>query len=111
MAKEATNTNTFTVDGETYEIAFNIKRIQMYEAGHMPIMTSFMKNGGSFSISELCDMTAYGLRKEGGGYVSPKQGREMAENLLEENGYFALYNVVADALQRDCGFFFKMQEA
>ena len=61
--------------------------------------------------TELRDLVAYGLMVEGGGYVSPQQGRAMAENLIDENGYLAVFQTVAAAPERDCGFFFKTQSA
>lgn len=101
---------TFEVNGKTYEIKFSVLRAKMYEdATGVPLMTSFYKNGGVFSITEITNLVAYGLRVEGGGWVSPKQGRDMAMRLLEENDYMALYEAVVDALQRDCGFFFGSQ--
>lgn len=105
--EEAVDT-TFEVNGKKYEVAFNIKRIDLYErAGHKPIIASFAQNGGSFSLDELKSLVAYGTRPLGGlGYVSPKQGMAMAEKLIEVNGYQAVYTIVVQALERDCAFFF-----
>lgn len=107
---EETNTK-FEANGKTYEVKYSFKRIEMYEASHRPVMASFAQNGGSFGLAELRDLVAYGLMVEGGGYVSPQQGRTMAENLIDENGYLAVFQTVAAALERDCGFFFKTQSA
>lgn len=96
----------FTVDGKSFEICYTQKRIDLYEASHKPIMAAFMQNGGAFSRAELEALLAYGLRYEGGGYVNPKQGQEMAGELIRENGYAAVFERVAEALQRDCGFLF-----
>lgn len=104
MAKESTG--DFVVDGKSYVIAFNQKRIDLYERVSTPIMASFSKNGGALSLSELKHLTAYGLRLEDGPFVNPKSGLEMAEKLIEENGYFPVYEIVIEALQRDCGFLF-----
>lgn len=109
MANEE-NKATFDVDGESYEVGFNMKRIEMYESGHKPLMASFAQNGGTFSVAELKALCAYGLKKEGGAYVNPKKGQEMAEGLIEANGYFEVYGAVTEALERDCGFFFKVTE-
>lgn len=96
----------FTVNGRSFEIAFNQKRIELYENGNQPIMASIAKNGGTFSLGELYSLTAYGLKFEGGGYVNPKQGMKMARELVRENGYLPVYERVMEALQRDCGFLF-----
>lgn len=98
---------TFTVDETTYEIAFNIGRIKLYERGHLPVMTSIAKNGGTFSLEELQALTAFGLRAEGGGFVDSKKAMKMAEELIRENGYLVVFENVMIALERDCGFFFK----
>lgn len=107
---EETNTK-FEANGKAYEVKYSFKRIEMYEASHRPVMASFAQNGGSFGLAELRDLVAYGLMAEGGGYVSPNQGRTMAESLIDENGYLAVFQTVAAALERDCGFFFKTQSA
>lgn len=98
----------FEVDGKGYEVKYTIKRIEMYEASHRPIMAALSEHGGNMSVAELRDLIAYGLMLEGGGYVAPKQGSEMAEKLIETNGYLPVYQVAAEALDRDCGFLFKM---
>lgn len=96
----------FTVGGRSFEIAFNQRRIELYENGNRPIMASIANNGGTFSLAELYALTAYGLKFEGGGYVNPKQGLKMARELVESNGYLPVYERVMEALQRDCGFLF-----
>lgn len=97
---------TFELNGKTYEIAYNIKRIEMYENNNTPVMATFSRNGGVFAIGQLKAIIAYGLRLEGGQWVSPSQGLQMAEKLIETNGFLAMTEAVADALMRDCGFFF-----
>lgn len=105
---ENKSTTTFEFEDKTYEVKYTFKRIEMYEASHRPVMASFSQNGGSFSVGELRDLVAYGLKLEGGGYVSPQQGREKGEYFIDEHGYLAVFQTVAEALERDCGFFFKM---
>lgn len=97
---------TFEVGENSYVIKFNEKRIELYENSHMPIVASFIKNGGALSVSELKALTGYGLCIEGGQWVNPKTGLLMANDLLLENGYMELLEAVMDALERDCGFLF-----
>lgn len=97
---------TFTVAGRSYEVAYNQKRIELYESGRRPIMATFMSNGGAFSVSELKALTAYGLKYEGGAYVNPKRAEEMASELIAHEGYLKVFECVVDALQHDCGFLF-----
>lgn len=107
MTNDMTKDTTFTVDERTYEIAFNIGRIKLYERTHLPVMTSISKNGGTFSIDELQSLVAFGLRYEGGSYVDVKKAMGMAEKLIETSGYLIVFQNVLTALERDCGFFFK----
>ena len=99
--------DTFTVDDKSYIIKFNEKRIELYEASHKSIMASFYKDGGMLKVGDLKSLVSYGLCLEGGTWVNPKQGLNMASDLLQENGYSALLEAVIDALQRDCGFLFQ----
>lgn len=102
---------TFDVDGKTYEIKYTIGQVKTYENMHRGrgIMATFVDNGGALSLQELIDLAACGLKVQGGGFVSIRQGQEMAENLLQENGYSSLLDAVLSAIQRDCGFFFKTE--
>ena len=99
---------TFEAEGKSYEIAFSMRRVEMYENSNKPIMATFAKNSGLFSIGELKTLIAYGIRPEGGTWVNPKTGMQMAEKLIEHSGYAAALDSVHEALERDCGFFFKM---
>lgn len=105
--KVETPTGDFTIGDKSYVIGFTKNRLEMYERSNKPIMASFIQNGGAFSISELKSLLAYGLRLEGGAFVNPRKGVDMASDLIEENGYLAVYERVTEALERDCGFLFK----
>lgn len=99
-------TGDFAIGDKSYVIGFTKKRLEMYERCNKPIMASFIQNGGAFSILELKNLLAYGLRLEEGPFVNPRKGVEMASDLIEENGYLAVYERVTEALERDCGFLF-----
>lgn len=109
--EEEFSRRTFEFAGKSYEVAYSQKRIELYESGHRPIMASFMQNGGAFSVSELKSLLAYGLKFEGGAYINPKRGDEMASELIAKNGYLAVFECVVDALQHDCGFLFAGTES
>lgn len=98
----------FTVEEKNYEIKYTINRVQMYErASKMPIMASFAKNDGSFSVSELVSLVSYGLKRtDKEGFLPLNKATEIATGLIEENGYVRVYQEVITTLQRDCGFFF-----
>lgn len=109
VAEEETDESEgdFEVNGKPYFIRYNQARIGMYERTNKPVVATFIQNGGGFSIDELKSITAYGISTESGAYIEIKRAREIAQELLEENGYTALLELVSDALQRDCGFLFK----
>ena len=98
---------SFTANGRTYVISITKARLDLYEQRHKPIMAVFLQNGGAFSVKELTDLMAYGLREEGGAFVNPRKGAEMAARIMEANGYADVFEAVFDALERDCGFLFK----
>ena len=98
---------TFEVGGRTYTIKLTKKRLDLYEQRHKPVMASFIQNDGAFSAAELTAILAYGLRVEDGPFVNPRRGMEMADRLVRNNGYLAVYEAVMEALQRDCGFLFQ----
>lgn len=104
---EESKPGVFEANGKKYMIRYTQKRVELYEQGHKPIMAAFVQNGGAFSVDELKWLLAYGLCLEGGPFVSPKRGAEMANNLMNANGYIEIFAAVTDALQRDCGFLFK----
>lgn len=98
---------TFEVNGRSFEVVLTKARLNLYEQRHTPIMASFIRNDGALSNAELTALLAYGLKLEGGAYVNPRKGTEMAEKLIETNGYGAVFECVFEALQRDCGFLFQ----
>lgn len=98
---------TFEVNGRSFEVVITKARLNLYEQRHTPIMASFIRNDGALSNAELTALLAYGLKLEGGTYVNPRKGTEMAEKLIEANGYGAVFECVFEALQRDCGFLFQ----
>lgn len=97
---------TFEILGKIYAISITKARLDLYEQRHRPIMAAFIQNGGALSAAELTAILAYGLRVEGGPFVHPKRGLEIAERLMQTNGYLGVLTAVMAALQRDCGFLF-----
>lgn len=94
-------------NGTNYELRYSLKRVEMLEnAIKKPLMS--IVASGFLTLTELCACVGYGIKVEGAeGYLSPKQGMEIAEAKLKEDGaYISLSDEVADALERDCPFFF-----
>ncbi|MEG0791002.1 MAG: hypothetical protein RSG23_05190 [Gordonibacter sp.] len=96
----------FTVGDKPYDIQFNSKQLRLYENSHPPIMATFTMYHGMLSLGDLIAITAYGLREHGKNFVPPKQAMKMAAELVEENGYAPVMEIVINALERDCGFLF-----
>lgn len=98
----------FTVGDESYSVRYNKGRVMLYErAVSHPIMATFAQDGGTLSLNDLQTLLAFGLCVTGGRFVQPKEAQKMAGRLLENNGYFAVYETVMEALSRDCGFLFR----
>lgn len=98
---------SFESNGKTYTIGYNIGRVELLEdrLGHS-VMAEFASTGGMFSLSTLSAFFSCGLREEGGAYVNPGEAAGMFPNVLQENGYDTVLASIAEALERDCAFFF-----
>ena len=105
--EEEDKPRTFEVNGRSFEVVLTKARLNLYEQRHTPIMASFIRNDGALSNAELTALLAYGLKLEGGAYVNPRKGPELAEKLIVAKGSGAVCEWVFEALQRDCGFLFQ----
>lgn len=101
----------FTADGKSYEVAYSIGRIDMYESANRPMMAVITSHGGVLSLADLKALVGFGIRESGGEWVNPEEGAAMAGRLVEANGYRAVYDIAVAALRRDCGFFFMAASA
>lgn len=99
----------FEIDGKTYVLKYSIKRVELIEAvAKMPMMAELYTHNGMLSVQALKTYFAYGLKEEGAdAFVPTKKGMEMAEALIEKEGYMAVNGAVLEALGRDCPFFFQ----
>lgn len=99
----------FEINGKTYVLKYNLKRVEMIEnAVGMPTMADLNSHKGMLGLTALKTYFSYGLKEEGADvFVAPKKGMEMAEALIENEGYMAVNGAVLEALERDCPFFFQ----
>ncbi|SJZ37914.1 hypothetical protein [Garciella nitratireducens] len=98
----------FEIEGKIYEIKYNMKTIEKIEnITRDSVLSRLSKNNGLLSISDLKIFIGNALFNEDGHRVSPKQGMEITEKLIEVNGYIEVTKMVAEALQRDCPFLFQ----
>ena len=99
----------FEINGKTYVLKYNMKRIEMIEnVTRMPTLAELQRTNGMLGISSLKAYLSYGLKEEGTDvFVKPKEGMQMAEVLIESEGYASVCGVVVEAIERDCPFFFQ----
>jgi len=99
---------TFEAAGVSYELKFNLKRIELIESvTAMPTMAVLQMYKGMMSLQQLKIYLGYAIKEAGDDvFVAPKKGMEMAEELIRENGYTEVCTLVLEALQEDCPFFF-----
>ncbi len=98
----------FEADGVSYVFEYTTGRVMLYEDAHSVSLGSLLATENVFlKYSEVRDILAYCIREEGGEYVNPERGREMAGNFIEANGYIDAITVLFAVLAEDCGFLFK----
>lgn len=90
-----------------YILKYDINRVRMIENTLKKPLFQMVRSGG-FSVNELIVLVGYGLmEKDTYKRMQPKDGIKFAEQLLERKGsYLQLSEMVADAIENDCGFFF-----
>lgn len=99
----------FEINGKKYVLKYNLKRVELIEnTVGMPTMAELNAHRGMFGLTALKTYFAYGLKEEGSDFFTPpKTGMEMAEALIENEGYISVNGAVLEALERDCPFFFQ----
>lgn len=99
----------FEINKKNYVLKYNLKRVEMIEnVVGMPMMAELSARKGMLSVMALKTYFAYGLKEEGADtFVKPKDGMEMAEALIENEGYMKVNGAVLEAMHRDCPFFFQ----
>lgn len=97
----------FEINGNMYDLRYTIKRLEMIErVTGKGTMSCLVHDNGMLAISELKNYLGYSLINDKGNYISPQQGIEYAETLIQSEGYERVLTVVLEALQRDCSFLF-----
>lgn len=95
---------TFALDDKTYEISFNRKAIRSFERANGSLMAKFAQTSGMLATVDVESLLSLGLYYGDGGKVSPKQSLDVCDALMDEYGYTAVLNAIAEALERDCAF-------
>ncbi len=99
----------FEYNGNSYVLKYNMKRIEMIESQtNMPTMAEIRRTGGMLGVASLKAYIAYAVKEEGSdAFLPPKKGIELAESLIESNGYADVCAMVLESIERDCPFFFQ----
>ena len=95
---------------KTYDFKFSIGRIDLIEQRIGTSLISIIgKSSGAFPVSVLTASFGFAVKSTDTPdvYLSYKDGKEMAEAMIEELGYFTVNEMVADAMMRDLPFFFQ----
>lgn len=97
----------FEYNGVAYELKYGLKRIEMAENVLKRSVFEIIRSG-SMTTTELVVLFAYGSIKQGANaWEPPKKALAMAETMLGEPGaYGEMSDLIAEAIQRDCPFFF-----
>ena len=96
------------VNGKNYELKFNLGRLKLVEkANGMPTVADIVRTNGALSISTLEAFFSYCLKEEGADVFLPaKKGAEIADALIETEGYMKVNNMVIEKLSEDIPFLF-----
>lgn len=99
----------FEIDGKTYELKYNMATIEKIEnTTGASLVATIRKTEGLLSIGMLKVYFGMALFNEEGNRMGQKQGMDIAQALIEQQGYMAVNEVVIVAIDRDCPFLFQV---
>lgn len=110
--REETNTImdnlTMELSGKRYELKYSLGRMERIEQAMKRPIAAALQAGGLLSIQDLKIAIGMAMKEEdANAYVAPQKGLDLAEQLLEQEGYAKAIQTVLLAMQRDCPFFFQ----
>lgn len=99
----------FEVDDKIYELKYNLRTIEQIEqATGKALVATLRENEGLLSLTNLKIYFGLALYNDLGNRVGQKQGFEIAESLIENEGYMKINEAVVVAIDRDCPFLFQV---
>lgn len=99
---------TIELRDKTYELKYSLGRMERIEQAMKRPIAAALQAGGLLSIQDLKIALGMALKEEdANAYVPPQKGLDLAEQLLEKEGYAKATQIVLLAMQRDCPFFFR----
>jgi len=94
----------FTVDGVTYTLKYNTKKVETIET----IVGEITKNNGLLPITALRQLFSFALVEESTNeVVKQSKAIEMFDKLIEENGLMTVNMAIIEKLKDDMGFMFR----
>lgn len=99
----------FTVDGTTYTLKYNTKKVKTIEmVTKTSIVGEVTKNNGIMPYSTLETLFSMALVEEStNDVVKQKEASEMFEKVVQENGLITVNMAIVEKLQDDMGFMFR----
>ena len=99
----------FEYKGKQYELKFNLKRIKLVENySRMPTVADIVMTNGALSISAIETYFGFCLKEVGSDeFVSRKEGAEIAEAMIESEGYLKINNMLIQKMSEDMPFLFQ----
>lgn len=99
---------TFEVDGTQYELKYSARRLELIESNTgIPTITYFVNNKGFMTLQQLKLYVGLAIRETGSEtFIAAKKGQELAQGLIEHEGYETVQVAVIEQLMEDCPFLF-----
>lgn len=99
----------FEVNGKVYKLKYNMKTIEQIEQiTNKSLVATLRETEGLLSISNLKIYFGLALYNEDEKRVAQTQGVEIAEALIQNEGYTKVNEAVIVAIDRDCPFLFQV---
>lgn len=97
------------INGEHYELKYTIRTLEQIEAAlGKGVMTTIRQAGAFLGMVELKTLFGFALFSEDGKKISPKQGMQICEDLMIEEGYNKVNELVITTMGKDLPFLFQV---
>lgn len=99
----------FQFDGKEYELKFNIERLKLVENYlKLPTVADIVQTNGALSLTAIETYFGYCLKESGSDTFLPRrEGQEIADKLIEKEGYLKVNNMLIEKMSEDMPFLFQ----
>lgn len=99
----------FELDGKTYELKFNLDRLKVVESyTKKPAVADMISTNGALSINSIECYFGFCLKETNSDtFVPRKTAIEIADKLIEQEGYMKVNNMIFERMQQDVPFLFQ----